>query len=94
MRPYTDAEVDAYVASGDPFDKAGAYAIQHPTFRPVARIAGCFLTVVGLQLPEVYAVLARAGVPTMPPAESALDAICPNCADKDALLANDSKCRR
>jgi predicted house-cleaning NTP pyrophosphatase (Maf/HAM1 superfamily) len=86
MRPYTDAEIDAYIASGDPFDKAGAYAIQHPTFRPVARIAGCFLSVVGLPLPEVYSVLTRAGVPTREPAESALDAICPGCTDKNLLL--------
>lgn len=50
MRPYTDAEVDAYIASGDPMDKAGAYAIQHPTFRPVARLDGCFTGVMGLSV--------------------------------------------
>ncbi|NIU63497.1 MAG: septum formation protein Maf, partial [Pseudomonas stutzeri] len=38
MRAYTDAEVAAYVASGDPLDKAGAYAIQHPGFHPVAEL--------------------------------------------------------
>jgi septum formation protein len=50
MRCYTDAEIEAYIASGDPFDKAGAYAIQHPEFRPVARIEGCYCNVVGLPL--------------------------------------------
>lgn len=50
MRPYTEAEIAAYVASGDPFDKAGAYAIQNAAFRPVARIAGCYANVVGLPL--------------------------------------------
>ena len=50
MRPYSDAEIKAYVATGDPLDKAGAYAIQHPTFRPVERIDGCYCNVVGLPL--------------------------------------------
>ncbi|HXZ74508.1 MAG TPA: nucleoside triphosphate pyrophosphatase, partial [Streptosporangiaceae bacterium] len=35
MRNYRDEEIEAYVASGDPLDKAGAYAIQHPGFHPV-----------------------------------------------------------
>lgn len=50
MRPYTDAEIDVYIASGDPLDKAGAYAIQHPDFRPVARFEGCFASIMGLPL--------------------------------------------
>lgn len=50
MRDYTSAEIDAYIATGDPLDKAGAYAIQHPSFRPVVRLEGCFLAVVGLSL--------------------------------------------
>ena len=50
MRAYTDAEIDAYVATGDPFDKAGAYAIQHPIFAPVARLDGCYTSVMGLPL--------------------------------------------
>ena len=50
MRDYTDAEIEAYVATGDPLDKAGAYAIQHRGFAPVDRIEGCWLTVMGLSL--------------------------------------------
>jgi predicted house-cleaning NTP pyrophosphatase (Maf/HAM1 superfamily) len=50
MRAYSDAEIDAYVASGDPMDKAGAYAIQHAGFHPVAELRGCYANVVGLPL--------------------------------------------
>lgn len=50
MRDYTDAEIDAYVATGDPLDKAGAYAIQHAGFHPVASMDGCLANVVGLPL--------------------------------------------
>ena len=62
MRPYGDAEIAAYVASGDPLDKAGAYAIQHPDFAPAARIAGCYSGVMGFPLGEVAAVLRAIGV--------------------------------
>jgi septum formation protein len=50
MREYSDEEIDAYVQSGDPLDKAGAYAIQHPDFHPVENLAGCFASVMGLPL--------------------------------------------
>jgi MAF protein len=50
MRDYSQAEMKTYVASGDPLDKAGAYAIQHAGFRPVARVEGCFAGVMGLPL--------------------------------------------
>lgn len=61
MRHYDDDEIEAYIASGDPFDKAGGYAIQHPTFRPVARIEGSYTNVVGLPLEVVHALLAPLG---------------------------------
>ena len=57
MRPYTDAEIAAYVAGGDPLDKAGAYAIQSTTFAPVARLDGCFASVMGLPLGELAAAM-------------------------------------
>jgi septum formation protein len=50
MRSYTDAEIEAYVASGEPMDKAGGYAIQDATLRPVQRIEGCECSVIGLPL--------------------------------------------
>lgn len=61
MRPYSDEEIAAYIASGDPFDKAGGYAIQHPGFHPVARIDGCYNNVVGLPLCRVKTALASVG---------------------------------
>ena len=57
MRAYNDAEIAAYVATGDPLDKAGAYSIQHPGFSPVARFVGCHLGVIGLPLCLVSALL-------------------------------------
>ena len=57
MRDYTDLEVRCYIASGDPTDKAGAYAIQHPGFAPVARIEGCYANVMGLPMCHLYRAL-------------------------------------
>jgi septum formation protein len=62
MRDYTEEEIVAYVKSGDPLDKAGAYAIQHPTFDPVSRVEGCSLNVVGLPLCHLGRALAEFGV--------------------------------
>jgi septum formation protein len=50
MRRYTDEEIEIYIASGDPLDKAGAYAIQHSGFHPVIDFKDCFANVVGLPL--------------------------------------------
>ncbi len=61
MRAYTEAEIQAYVASGDPLDKAGAYAIQHPGFHPVARWEGCYASIVGLPLAAIARLLVHAG---------------------------------
>lgn len=50
MRAYTNEEIEAYIATGDPLDKAGAYAIQHAEFHPVEGFAGCYASVMGLPL--------------------------------------------
>ena len=61
MRPYTDDEMEAYVASGEAQDKAGAYAIQDPDFHPVAALDGCYLNVFGLPLCSTLSLLREAG---------------------------------
>jgi septum formation protein len=66
IRDYSDAEMFDYIASGDPFDKAGAYAIQHPGFHPVESVDGCYANVMGLPLCQVVLMLERVG---LPPAE-------------------------
>lgn len=81
MRNYPDEEMQAYIASGDPLDKAGAYAIQHPDFHPVENITGCFASVMGLPLCHLSRSLKKMGVEAQVdiPAEcqSALDYDCP-----------------
>lgn len=62
MRPYRHAEITAYIASGDPMDKAGAYGIQHPTFQPTEQIDGCYFNVMGLPLCVLVDLLAEFGV--------------------------------
>jgi MAF protein len=61
MRDYGREDVEQYLASGRPFDKAGAYGIQDEDLQPVARIEGCYPNVVGLPLCEVARVLRTAG---------------------------------
>ena len=63
MRDYSDAEIARYVASGDPMDKAGAYAIQNPGFHPVTDFNGCYACVVGLPLCHLLRTLMKAGFP-------------------------------
>jgi septum formation protein len=62
MREYSIDEIETYIATGDPLDKAGAYAIQHPVFRPVIRMEGCYAGVVGLPLCHLTRALGKVGV--------------------------------
>jgi MAF protein len=63
MRFYSDKEIVDYIATGDPLDKAGAYAIQHPLFKPVAHLKGCFLGVMGLSICHLLQLLSRFDIP-------------------------------
>lgn len=62
MRQYSDEEVQVYIKSGDPMDKAGAYAIQHPGFQPVGDLRGCYANVMGLPLCHLVRSLEKFGV--------------------------------
>ena len=59
MRNYSGGEIQAYVKTGDPLDKAGAYAIQHPDFQPVESMSGCYASVMGLPLCHVLRALQK-----------------------------------
>lgn len=60
--PLSDAEIEWYVASGEPADKAGAYAIQGLASRFVTRLEGSYSNVVGLPVTLVYAMCREAGL--------------------------------
>lgn len=62
FRPLTDAEIAAYVGTGDPLDKAGAYGIQSAGGAVVDRLRGSYTNVMGLPLRETVALLRRHGV--------------------------------
>lgn len=61
MRAYTEEELTIYIQSGDPLDKAGAYAIQHEGFDPVEKLLGCYASVMGLPLCHIERALRRLG---------------------------------
>ena len=57
----TDAEIEAYIATGEPMDKAGAYGIQGLGGRLVRSVAGSYTCVVGLPLVAIHRLLSAAG---------------------------------
>jgi septum formation protein len=88
MRRYSDAEIEAYVASGDPLDKAGGYAIQHPQFAPAPDLNHCFANVVGLPLCHLARALRRLGAsPSDDIAHACQRFHAYNCSVYDAILS-------
>jgi predicted house-cleaning NTP pyrophosphatase (Maf/HAM1 superfamily) len=75
IRRYTDSEIEAAIARGDPFEKAGAYAIQDAAFRPVERYEGCYCNVVGLPLWPLVEMLRKVGIM----ADVTADQLLPQC---------------
>jgi len=63
MRNYHDDEIDTYIQTGDPLDKAGAYAIQHQGFKPVLEMTGCYASVMGLPLCRLARLLEEFDIP-------------------------------
>lgn len=64
--PWSEEAIDAYVATGEPLDKAGAYAIQGYAAVLIEGICGCYFNVVGLPLAVVARMLRARGVPIYP----------------------------
>lgn len=79
MRRYGEEEIAAYVATGMPFDKAGAYGIQDEPFLPAAAYEGCYCNVVGLSLAVVIRLLDRAGLAAPEPTPDRLLPQCLSC---------------
>ncbi len=67
MRPFTDAELEAYLETGEPADTAGAYAVQGAGGRLVAAVEGCYSNVVGLPLGTTARLLRSFGIPARVP---------------------------
>lgn len=68
MREYEAAERDEFIARGEPYDKAGGYAIQDTAFHPAAGIVGCECGVMGLPLWTLRRLLQDAGIEAGTPA--------------------------
>jgi septum formation protein len=66
FRPITEEELSSYLATEEPYDKAGAYAIQGQAGRYIPRIEGCYFNVVGLPLSRVLTELQTLGWPDNP----------------------------
>jgi septum formation protein len=62
MAEYSDEVIESYVATGEPFDKAGGYAVQGEGGRLVAEVEGCFTNVVGLPVETTRRLLAAWGL--------------------------------
>jgi nucleoside triphosphate pyrophosphatase len=54
VKPLSEGEIDEYIATGEPMDKAGAYGIQGLFSVYVRGVRGCFFNVVGLPLPRLF----------------------------------------
>jgi septum formation protein len=63
MRDYSDVEMLDYIASGDPLDKAGAYAVQHVGFHPAEKLDGCYANVMGLPVCHLAQLLGQFNLP-------------------------------
>jgi septum formation protein len=55
------SEIESYIAGGEPFDKAGGYAVQGRAGRYIPRIEGCYFNVVGLPLSRLFSMLSELG---------------------------------
>jgi septum formation protein len=64
VKTLVDSEIRAYIATGEPFDKAGAYGIQGKGALLVEKIEGCYFNVVGLPLSLLNEMITEINIPT------------------------------
>jgi predicted house-cleaning NTP pyrophosphatase (Maf/HAM1 superfamily) len=83
MRNYSNEEIETYVQTDDPMDKAGAYAIQHRGFHPVEDFQGCFASVMGFPACHLARSLKKIGL--MP--DLKIDSACQQYLDYDCPIA-------
>jgi septum formation protein len=83
MRNYSDEEIEVYIQTNDPMDKAGAYAIQHKGFHPVEDFKGCFASVMGFPACHLARSLKKIGL--MPAIK--IDFACQQYLDYDCPIA-------
>ncbi|MBQ7278202.1 MAG: septum formation protein Maf [Clostridia bacterium] len=62
FRPMTEGEIDWYISTGDPLDKAGSYGVQGPACQFVDHLEGNYFNIIGLPAPLLYEMLVTAGV--------------------------------
>ncbi len=79
MRHYSNEEIEEYIASGAPLDKAGAYGVQDELLKPVARLEDCYTNVVGFPLCALKDMLADMGVEVTARPDEALLSNCLDC---------------
>jgi septum formation protein len=77
MADYSDTEIDAYIATGEPMDKAGAYALQGLGGKFVEQVEGCRTNVVGLPLCAVRRALEAGGAALLAVLEGGYCGYCP-----------------
>jgi len=83
MRDYSDDQLKAYVTSGEPMDKAGAYAIQDRVFRPAEQLEGCYTNVMGLPLCSLVNMIQDAGLEVRSGQYKQVTGECSQCPLKD-----------
>ena len=66
MRDYSDTEIEDYIHTNSPMDKAGGYAIQDATFHPVSNLEGCWANVMGLPLCHLYKLMQQSELEPSP----------------------------
>jgi septum formation protein len=62
FRHLSPQEINAYIATGEPMDKAGAYAVQGIASAFIEKIEGCYTNIIGLPIPPVVRMLRKAGI--------------------------------